>query len=913
MVKKAAHKKKPSEAWKHVLQHHDRMTEIHMATPAQHDYVQRVFEEEYSTEHSHNLSGLPVFRSHAGTRHHQHDLHAAASQLIAQQQETESDARETRPSIRVNVTRKLKKNTSADSGSPSKTVSPIAAAGRAKAEVPRQFNPTVPVEFHLSKPVPRAKKEPEVKGAAKPVPGYAPKSIGRNALHPTGSSNDHYMGPKHPHTVEHGQAFNHTYEQILSEQLLRMMALLLKAQLAKTSHDPVAVGTQMRARAAELIEKELNSINQSLHQVHGPSASHKSHAMSQLCVKLTNELQREIFTDERALQRQKALAAQIRTEEKEMVHNEMAKELAAKDQEIIKLRMELKSANFDLQNIGRTNEVMEKELDKLNQLQSQFNQNAVELRMQGLDFKSRVNNKCNRVLHAIQTRMGFVPEVISKEVSVLQGLKAPGDPHYSDILDKAYTKHSLRAVKALIGDIPVIITDQDDQGDIYVEPLSGKRLHTDGTPADVQTERQQQVVKDLIRHHGLSPGRPSHSHTHAKLADSPRTTHASAEDKGWGIVERARSNSRDRERERIDSYKAESKQVSSSSSKPSPGSSAVRIPYARAEAKSGSSGSTTSSEANDAKRGIAEKVEHKTDREKRSRKVVPPVQAASSSAESSDSPRYIHGRGRAPRSQDDWVRWAVNEGVDVPRSMRQPGSFPFVSSPSKDDLRVESMEFDNDDDNDSDYVPPSHSSSEEEEESDSEYECDDADEEPEEQDGFDTAVQNILRRRDVRLGGVGKSLDSNEDDCSADTYTAGKQNSFPSGTFQGAGRIGQGGLNFMNMQSIYPGGASIQQTRDGNVVSISAADMPSDDESAEEGSDDADPEDASSEDFPGQQQGGDVNMAELREFIRNIRQTRGINDNDIAMLNEAMMEMEQDQRRGGGGGGGSGGGWGARR
>ena len=927
-MKKVTHKKKPSQAWMHVLQHHDHITEIHSATAEQRDKLHHVFEEEYSPEHSHNVSGVPVFRSHADTRHNQHVFHSAAAQLAKKRDE--SNIQDSRPSIRVNVTRKTKKNATNDKASPSKIVSPVTASSP-RPEVPIQFNPTVPVGFHLSKPVPRVEKKPEVKGVAKLVVGYTPKNIGRTALHPTGTIKDGYAGPKHPHTVEHGQVFNHTCEQVLSEQLLRMMTLLLKAQLAKTSHDPVAVGTQMRARAAELVENELNSINLSLLQVQGPSASHKNHAMSQLCVKLTNELQREIFTDERALHRQKALSVQIRTEEKELAHNEMAKEVAAKDQEIAKLRMDLKSAHFDLQNVGRTNEVMEKELNKLNQLQSQFNQNAVELRMQGLDFKSRVNNKCNRVLHAIQTRMGFVPEVIAKEVSVLQGLKAPGDPHYSDILDKAYTKHSLRAVKALIGDIPVIITDQDEQGDIYVEPLSGKRLHTDGTPADVQTQRQQQVVKDFIRHKGLSPGRPSHSHTHTKLADSPRANtaraSASAEDKGWGIADRgeARARSSSRDCDSRDRGRADSKQAYSGSPKASPSPGAVRIPYARAEAKSSSS-STTSSEAYDAKYGIAEKPEMKSDREKSSRKVVPTSQTsagASADSSSSDRPRHIHGRGRAPRSQEDWVQWAVNEGVGVPRSMRQPGSFPFVSSPSKDDLRVENMQFDNGDDSDSDYVPPSHSSSEESESDEDDDDDDDEKEEekeeeeedgPKEQDGFDIAVKNILRRRDARLGGVGKSLDSNDDDYSADTYTTGKQNSFPAGTFQGTNRRGPGtGVGFMDMQSIYPGGASIQQTRDGNVISISAADLPSDDESVEDNSSsgNVDPEDASSEDHAEMQWSTEsgANMAELREFIRNIRQTRGINDSDIAMLNEAMMEMEEDQRRVGS----SGGSWGARR
>ena len=48
-------------------------------------------------------------------------------------------------------------------------------------------------------------------------------------------------------------------------------------------------------------------------------------------------------------------------------------------------------------------------LDRAIRNQAQTNQMAVEVRMQGLDYKAEVNRHCGRVLSSIQSRMGFIP------------------------------------------------------------------------------------------------------------------------------------------------------------------------------------------------------------------------------------------------------------------------------------------------------------------------------------------------------------------------------------------------------------------------------------------------------------------------------------------------------------------------
>ena len=78
------------DAWKHVLMHHDRITEVHEADKKIHDAILREHMEEYAPAHSHSVSHAPVFRSHTGSKHHQKDLKAAISAMHAQKH-TEAD------------------------------------------------------------------------------------------------------------------------------------------------------------------------------------------------------------------------------------------------------------------------------------------------------------------------------------------------------------------------------------------------------------------------------------------------------------------------------------------------------------------------------------------------------------------------------------------------------------------------------------------------------------------------------------------------------------------------------------------------------------------------------------------------------------------------------------------------------
>jgi hypothetical protein len=73
--------------------------------------------------------------------------------------------------------------------------------------------------------------------------------------------------------------------------------------------------------------------------------------------------------------------------------------------------------------MSQTNTSLQLEIEKLLRDRIQTHQNSVELRMQGLDFKAEVDRRCGSILGCVQSRMGFVPSSIEKQVELLKALK----------------------------------------------------------------------------------------------------------------------------------------------------------------------------------------------------------------------------------------------------------------------------------------------------------------------------------------------------------------------------------------------------------------------------------------------------------------------------------------------------------
>lgn len=229
-----------------------------------------------------------------------------------------------------------------------------------------------------------------------------------------------------------------TSQRILNEQLVRLTTLLLRSHSVKTSHDSTAVRDHAYQRAHEVVDEELSRIITRLINLQGPSPMHRIVALSQLSTSLTRDVEKAIFTDDRAYLANFANEQRVRQEESSIAHAAFAHELATKDQQLASLaadKAELERAGVAL---GRKCEALEKELEKAARNQAQTHQNAVELRMQGLDFKARVDNRCARILASIQSRMGFIPAGIQKQVLYLKVLKV-GTSAHNAFLAQLYT------------------------------------------------------------------------------------------------------------------------------------------------------------------------------------------------------------------------------------------------------------------------------------------------------------------------------------------------------------------------------------------------------------------------------------------------------------------------------------------
>jgi hypothetical protein len=127
-------------------------------------------------------------------------------------------------------------------------------------------------------------------------------------------------------------------------------------------------------------------------------------------------------------------------EETNRLHSKLAQENAVKDQTIASLAADKAELENMIRELQRSTDATQRELDRAIQNQSSTHQHAVEVRMQGLDYKAEVDRRCAKVMKSIQSRMGFVPAGVQKQVMYLKVLKAPGDPNYDDVRLHTYTR-----------------------------------------------------------------------------------------------------------------------------------------------------------------------------------------------------------------------------------------------------------------------------------------------------------------------------------------------------------------------------------------------------------------------------------------------------------------------------------------
>ena len=240
------------------------------------------------------------------------------------------------------------------------------------------------------------------------------------------ASNHTVVGGYRYNQDENEYAIQMTCERVLNDQQVRLMALLLRAKAAHTSHDMAAVKQHANTRAREAVEEELSRILANLIQLQGISPLHRATARSQLSTQLTYDIENAIFTDDKANIFSLKTEQRLRHEEYTRAKASLAHEMAAKDLAIASLHSDKADLDLANQSLMRNNNALQKELENSLHNQSAMHQQAVELRMQGLDFKAKVDSRCIRVMSSIQSRMGFIPAGVQKQILGLRILKVRG-------------------------------------------------------------------------------------------------------------------------------------------------------------------------------------------------------------------------------------------------------------------------------------------------------------------------------------------------------------------------------------------------------------------------------------------------------------------------------------------------------
>ena len=212
-------------------------------------------------------------------------------------------------------------------------------------------------------------------------------------------------------------------EKILCDELILLKKMLLKHQASGMNHDAGTVEEFIETRAQQSIDEDLDVIISDLVQVKGTHPHHRITAYAQLFAALNAELQSLVFTKDR----QRVADMQGKVKSQQEAHRAEAAKLnlsvATKQKEVELLLAEKEDLRIKCAAAEAEALHWKRELGKTGRSQEQAHQDMVELRMQGIDFKSEVNRRSLKVLHSIQSRMGFVPSGVQKQVLLLNMLR----------------------------------------------------------------------------------------------------------------------------------------------------------------------------------------------------------------------------------------------------------------------------------------------------------------------------------------------------------------------------------------------------------------------------------------------------------------------------------------------------------
>lgn len=213
-----------------------------------------------------------------------------------------------------------------------------------------------------------------------------------------------------------------------------MNRIIFKAKAVETSHDLLTITEQIKVRSQEIYETDLTKTLAKIELMHGTqNKSRKLSALVQLGSRYLQDIERLIFTTTKQdLDSRTADLFSLREFSKQN-DNKLRQEIVSKDQIIARLQNENERLQTEKQDCERNYITLQKEFDGAILRNAQVNQQMVEFRLRGLDLKSEVTRRAKRVLKSVESRLGFLPQDIVRNISYLSILKAPGDPEYDKV------------------------------------------------------------------------------------------------------------------------------------------------------------------------------------------------------------------------------------------------------------------------------------------------------------------------------------------------------------------------------------------------------------------------------------------------------------------------------------------------
>ncbi len=110
-------------------------------------------------------------------------------------------------------------------------------------------------------------------------------------------------------------------------------------------------------------------------------------------------------------------------EEASRLHQSLSDNLARKEQLVESLQAEIEIISYKNKSLMTAINLLEKELDKSKRITTQLGEANIDLCMQTLHMKGEIERKAKDILSAVQIRLGFVPNIIRKNVLSLCKLK----------------------------------------------------------------------------------------------------------------------------------------------------------------------------------------------------------------------------------------------------------------------------------------------------------------------------------------------------------------------------------------------------------------------------------------------------------------------------------------------------------